>query len=164
MSTEGIPVSSGRESVDRIALAVPLVPATPEGARALGRWYWDELERTSRGLVRARSASDGIRLVLGRSVTLLRFSDGEVELDAGTVACRYPILGGALVSHPGGSLTIAQRDGPVPQLEVTVTDYRPSLAHRGSRLHRGVLYRALQAPLHRSVSRRFLARTARRMP
>ncbi len=163
MSVEGIPTSSGRESVDCIALAGPLVPATPDGAQSLGRWYWDELERTSRGLLRARTEPDGIRLVLGRSVTLLRFGNGEVELGAGTVACRYPIVGGALVSDPGGSLTIAQRDGAVPQLEVTVQGYRPSLVHRGARLHRGIFYRVLQAPLHRSVSRRFLARTARRV-
>lgn len=153
---------AGLDSVERIDLPRRLVPSTPEGARALGAWYWEELERSSRGLIRARVESDGLRVVLGRALTLLRFGPPALAVDGEHVECRYPIVGGTLVSHPGGSLTIAQRDGPVPHLEVTVSEYRPSLAERGSRLHRGVLYTALQAPLHRSVSRRFLTRTARR--
>jgi hypothetical protein len=150
------------ESVERIELTTPLVPATADGARALGEWYWDELARTSRGLVRARSEDGGVRLRLGRLATLFRFGPPELVLDGLDVACRYPILGGALASGPGGALTIAQRGGDVTRLEVVVTDYRPRLADRGTRFHRGVLYTALQAPLHRSVSRRFLRRTARR--
>lgn len=156
--------SAGLDSVERIELPRRLVPATRDGALALGEWYWEELERSSRGLIRARSDDEGLRVVLGRAVTLLRFGPPDVAVKGEEVECRYPIVGGTLVSRPGGSLTIAQRDGTAPQLEVTVTEYRPSLAERGSRLHRGILYTALQAPLHRSVSRRFLARTARREP
>ena len=153
---------AGLDSVERMELPRRLVPATREGARALGEWYWEELERSSRGLIRARAENGGLRVVLGRAVTLLRFGPPDLAVEGEDVECRYPIVGGTLVSHPGGSLTIAQRDGAVTQLEVTVSEYRPSLAERGSRLHRGVLYTALQAPLHRSVSRRFLTRTARR--
>jgi hypothetical protein len=157
-----VPQPVGLDSVERMELPRRLVPATREGARALGEWYWEELERSSRGLIRARAENGGLRVVLGRAVTLLRFGPPDLAVEGEDVECRYPIVGGTLVSHPGGSLTIAQRDGAVTQLEVTVTEYRPSLAERGSRLHRGVLYTALQAPLHRSVSRRFLTRTARR--
>jgi hypothetical protein len=157
-----VPQPAGLHSVERMELPRRLVPATREGARALGEWYWEELERSTRGLIRARSDDEGLRVVLGRAVTLLRFGPPDLGVAGEDVECRYPIVGGKLVSYPGGSLTIAQRDGVVTQLEVTVTEYRPSLAERGSRLHRGVLYTALQAPLHRSVSRRFLTRTARR--
>lgn len=150
------------ESIERIELTTPLVPATTEGARALGDWYWDELARTSRSLVRARPEDGGVRLVLAGAVTLFRFGAAELLVDDLDVVCRYPILGGSLASGPGGALTLAQRGGAPPQLDVTVTDYRPRLADRGARFHRGLLYTALQAPLHRSVSRRFLRRTARR--
>jgi hypothetical protein len=162
--SERVQPSAGLDSIERIDLPRRLVPATPEGARALGQWYWEEVERSSRGFIRARSDDGGLRVVLGRALTLLRFGPPELDVEGEDVRCRYPIVGGTLVSRPGGSLTIAQREGAVPQLEVTVTEYRPALAERGSRLHRGMLYTALQAPLHRSVSRRFLARTARREP
>ncbi|MGH3022966.1 MAG: hypothetical protein ACRDNI_04850 [Gaiellaceae bacterium] len=157
-------IGGGRESVERVELRRQLVAATREGARELARWYWEELERSTRGLVRAQAEGEGTRLVLGRSLTLLRFGVPEIGVAERSVEARYPILGGALASRPGGSLTIAQRADPVPQLEVTVTSYHPSLAGRGSRFHRGLLYTALQAPLHRSVSRRFLTRTAGRSP
>ena len=156
-----MPRPSGLDSVERMETASPPRAGHAEGAR-LGEWYWEELERSSRGLIRARAENGGLRVVLGRAVTLLRFGPPDLAVEGENVECRYPIVGGTLVSHPGGSLTIAQRDGAVPQLEVTVSEYRPSLAERGSRLHRG-LYTA-QAPLHRSVSRRFLTRTARREP
>jgi hypothetical protein len=140
------------------------VPATPDGARALGDWYWDELVRTSRGLLRVRPDDGGVRLVLGRGPTLFRFGAPEHVVDGPNVVCRFAILGGALASGPGGALSIAQRGGDTARLEVTVTDYLPRLAGRGARFHRGLLYTGLQAPLHRSVSRRFLHRTAGRAP
>ena len=151
------------ESVETVALRAPLVPATPDGARALGEWYWDELARTSRGIVRAHPDDDGVRLALGRVLTLFRFAAPEPVLDGLDVVCRYAIRGGVLAYGPEGALAIAQRGGDAPRLEVSVTNYRPRLAARGARFHRGLLYRALQAPLHRSVSRRFLRRTARRI-
>ena len=154
-------VTPERTSVERVDLAHPLVDTSRRGALELGRLYWDELERSTGRLVRTRVESDEVRLVLGRSLTLLRFGAPELAVDDHEVGCRYPILGGALASHPGGSLAITQRGGPRPGLEVVVEGYRPALAGRGARLHRGLLYRALQAPLHRSVSRRFLERAVR---
>lgn len=156
------PGRSGRESVERVDLPRQLVAATPEGAADLAGWYWEELERSTRGLVRVRPDGPGIRLVLGRGVTLLRFGEPEAVVSGDGVESRYPILGGALASRPGGTLTIAQRAEPGPQLEVAVAGYHPRLAGRGLAFHRGLLYSALQAPLHRLVSRRFLTRTARR--
>ena len=154
--------ADGRETVERVELRRQLVPATREGAADLGRWYWEELERSMHGLVRARADETGIRIMLARSFTLLRFAEPEIRVDGPDIECRYPILGGFLASRPDGSLTIAQHGGAAPQLEVTVSGYHPRLAGSGSRFHRGLLYTALQAPLHRSVSRRFLTRSASR--
>jgi hypothetical protein len=151
-----------RGSVEHADLVRPLVEPSTSGARELGRLYWEELERATGGLVRARVDDAGVRLVLGRRLTLLRFGAPELEVEGHDVGCRYSILGGALVSRPGGSLAITQRGEPSARLEVAVEGYRPALAGRGARLHRGLFYRALQAPLHRSVSRRFLERAERR--
>jgi hypothetical protein len=152
-----------RDSVERADLARPLVEPSTTGALELGRLYWEELERSTGGLVRARMDGAGVRLVLGKTLTLLRFGEPELEVEDQDVACRYSILGGALVSRPGGSLAITQRGEAPARLEVAVEGYRPALAGRGARLHRGLLYTALQAPLHRSVSRRFLERAERRI-
>jgi hypothetical protein len=152
-----------RRTVERVELVRAFVETSTEGARELGRWYWSELERSTRGLVRGRVSGTEIRLVLGRSLTLLHFGHPELAVDGDDVECRFPILGGLLTSEPGGSLVIAQRDGSrAPRLEIAVCGYQPSLAHRGSRFHRGLLYTALQAPVHRAISRRSLARAARR--
>jgi hypothetical protein len=151
-----------RDSVEHADLARPLVERTTHGALALGRLYWEELERSTGGLVRASADGAGVRLVLGRRLTLLRFGEPELEVEGDQVGVRYSILGGALVSRPGGSLTITQRGAASARLEVAVEGYRPALAGRGARFHRGVFYRALQVPLHRSVSRRFLERAERR--
>ena len=154
------PTPDGLETVEHVELSRPLVPVTRAGAAELGRWYWEEVERSTRALVRARAEAAGLRLVLGGSLTLLRFGEPQLSVEDGDVVCRYPILGGFLASRPEGALTVAQRDGSAPQLEVAVTGYHPRLAGRGSRFHRGLLYTALQAPLHRAISRRFLTRTA----
>ena len=101
-----------------------------------------------------------MRLAVGRSLTLLRFDAPEVMVDRGVVECRYPIVGGYLASRPGGSLAIVQRVGRVVRLEIRVSGYHPRLAGTGTSLHRGLLFRALQAPLHRTLSRRSLTRAA----
>jgi hypothetical protein len=156
------PSGDGLETVDSIELPRPLVDASQHGAAELGRWYWNEVERSTRRLVTARTADEGIRLVLGGSLTLLRFGAPVVTVDADVVECRYPIVGGHLAARPGGSLAITQRVGRVPQLEIRVSGYHPRLAGTGTGLHRGLLYRALQAPLHRTLSRRSLTRAATR--
>ena len=58
--------------------------------------------------------------------------------------CRYPILGGFLASRPEGALTVAQRDGSAPQLEVAVTGYQPRPRRQGlDGFAAGLLYTAL---------------------
>ena len=88
-----MPRPSGLDSVERMDLPRRLVPAA-EGARALGEWYWEELERSSRGLIRARAENGGLRVVLGRAVTLLRFGPPDLAVEGENVECRYPIVGG----------------------------------------------------------------------
>jgi hypothetical protein len=150
-------------TAESIELPRPLVDSSPDGAIELGHWYWSEIERTTRKLVRARTTNKGIRLTLG-SVTLLHFGALEAAVEDGVVECRYPILGGRLASRPGGLLAITQRAGRVVQLEIRVSGYHPALAGAGTSFHRGLLYRVLQAPLHRALSRRALMRAAARRP
>jgi hypothetical protein len=150
-------------TVESIELSRPLVDSSPDGAIELGSWYWSEIERSTRKLVRARTTDEGIRLVLGW-MTLLRFGALEATVEDGVVECRYPILGGRLASRPGGSLAITQRAGRVVQLEIRVSGYHPALAGTGKGFHRGLLYRVLQAPLHRTLSRRALMRAVSRAP
>lgn len=159
-----IPYASadGLETVDSIELPRKLVAASPDGVAELGRWYWREIERSTRGLVRARVADDGIRLALAGSLTLLRFAAPSLTVSDELVECRYPIVGGYLAARPGGSLAITQRAGRTAQLEIGVYGYHPRLAGAGTSLHRGLLYRMLQAPLHRRLSRRSLTRAVRR--
>lgn len=151
------------ETVERVELERPFVKTNRDGAARLGRWYWAELEQATRGLVRSRTTDQGIELVLVNVLTLLRFGRPELAASSDGVACRFPILGGLLTSRPGGLLTIAQRPGSSRfHLEIAVSGYRPSLADRGSKFHRGLLYRVLQAPLHRALTRRSLARATGR--
>ena len=138
------PTPDGLETVEHVELSRPLVPVTRAGAAELGRWYWEEVERSTRALVRARAEAAGVRLVLGGSLTLLRFGEPQLCVEGGDVVCRYPILGGFLASRPGGALTVAQRDGSAPQLEVAVTGYHPRLAGRGVEV-------SSRAPLHRAA-------------
>lgn len=150
----------GLESVQRVELERPLVPPTQEGGRELGGRYWRELERVTGRLVRVRARRGEIRVVLAGVLTLFRFGEPAIGIDAHGVECRYPIRGGLLAARAGGSLAIAQRSGRVLALEVTVRGYHPRLAFgRWSRLRR-LLYARVQAPLHLAVGRRFLARAA----
>lgn len=149
--------SGAVESRQWIALPRELVAADRSGARELGRRYFAEVARFSRGLVRPRRRGDGVALVLGGVVTLLGFDAPELGDRDGTVECRYRIRGGLLVARPGGSLLVAQHPGA--ELELVVSGYFPRLG--GSmRRHslRRALYTALQARAHRAVGRRFLER------
>lgn len=151
----------GVDSVQRIALGHEVVPATDAGARELGVRYWAELERCSRGLVRAHDRAGEITLVFAGVVTLFRFGAGQVRVDDTVVECRFPILGGVLVARAEGSIAVAQRSGTAHALDVSVTGYHPRLATGSPRLARSFVYSTVQRPLHLAVSRRFLDRTAR---
>lgn len=147
------------ESRQSIRLPRELVPPDEAGARELGRRYLGEVARFSHGLVRPRADGTGVALVLLGLVRLLRFAPPRTGLSSEVVTCEYPIEGGLLVSRPGGSLLVAQRDGI--ELELRVEGYFPRLhASTRRRSLRRALYTAIQARAHRAVGRRFLERAA----
>ena len=62
------------ESVQRLRLPAPVVEHSAAGAKRLGEVYWNEIERSMHGVVRARESSEGVELrVLGIGPALLRF-------------------------------------------------------------------------------------------
>ena len=135
------------ESVQRVELPAPVVEHSTAGARRLGDVYWDELQRSLHGLVRARKGSGGVELrVLGVGPPLLRFGRPEHLVIPDSVTCRYPILGGLLTRMPTGTLSAI--DGFFPRLAPR------RLRRRG----KGVLYAQLQARLHVALNRRYFAR------
>lgn len=152
------------DSLQRAALRRPIVDATVDGALELGVRYWAELRRSTRGVVRVRIDDEGVGLALASVVTLMKFGPPEPLVRDDAVECRFPILGGRLVARPGGWLVLAQRSDPELGLVVGVTGYSARLAGKPWEPLRRLLYTAVQAPLHRLVSRRFLERAARGLP
>jgi hypothetical protein len=149
-------------SEQRLPLAGPVVAATEEGARTLGRVYWEEVERFTRGLVRTRSGPAGVELRLLGRAPLLRFGPAEVRLAGDVVVCRYAILGGLLARAPGGSISFSQQGGGSPELRSAITGFFPRLGARpGHPDWTGALYAHVQARVHRAVGRRYFARLLR---
>ena len=69
-------------SEQRVRVARPAVAVSPEGARALGRAYWEEVERFTRGLVRPRGRNGGVELAAARARRRCsRFGPAEVRID-----------------------------------------------------------------------------------
>jgi hypothetical protein len=149
-------------SEQRLRIARPVVACSEEGALALGRVYWEEVEAFTRRLVRARLRGGGVELaLLGRAV-LLRFGPAEVRVDGDSVVCRYPILGGFLVRARGGSISFAQQGGERPELRSAITGFLPRLAARPGRPDwTGALYAHVQARVHAAVGRRYFSRLER---
>ncbi len=134
----------------RVSATRPLVDLTERGALALGARYWEEVEISTRGLVRARRHADGIELrLLGRWV-LLRFGPPRSMVDSSGVLIRYPIVGGRLARSPGGSITFAQIAAPAIEMRATIDGFHPRLS--------APLYRHVQQRVHTSVSRRYFTR------
>ena len=152
-SLERLDESGAVESVQRVALPRPVVPATETGARDLGRRYWADVQRSTRGIVRADDHGGGVDVLLGGRLALLRFGPPRPAVEPERVACTYEIVGGALAGRGGGTLSVEQLGGAEPALVLAVSGYHPRLAG----LWRPV-YRRLQAPLHRALGRRFLRR------
>jgi hypothetical protein len=139
----------GLESLQGVRIWGARKSLSQRSMRDLSELYWVELGRVTRGVVRARRDGETVRLVLAGALSLLRFHAPVVGEDA----CRYPIAGGLLAARPGGTLEIARRDAATLELEVSVRGYHPRLEQ--------LLHARLQAPLHRAVSRRYLARAVR---
>ena len=155
-------MSGAREEVGSavwIAASKAVVDPTDEGARELGRRYWAEMPRCTRGLVRVRAREGRSELVLAGAVTLFRFGAAEVQAAPDHVECRFPIVAGLFVASAGGSLTITQRTEP-PQVGIVVAGYRPRLSSPWRRSLRRLLYTQIQERLHLAVSRRCLERIA----
>jgi hypothetical protein len=149
-------------SQQRLRVARPVVAVSEEGALALGRVYWEEVERFTRGLVRVRSRGGGIELVLGGRLVLLSFGPPDNRLDGDSIVCRYPILGGVLARAPGGAISFSQQAGDRPELRSTITGFQPRLGARPGRPDwTGALYAQVQARLHGAVGRRYFARLER---
>lgn len=151
-------------SEQRLPLPAPVVESSPEGAALLGRAYWREVERSTRGLVRPAEHSGGLDLRFCNRVRLLRFGRPELEATGDTVTCRYPIVGGLLARAPGGSISFTQRSGggAEPELSSTIAGFHPRLAARPGRPDwTGALYAHVQARIHRAVGRRYFERLLR---
>lgn len=151
--------SSERRGLDRsveteqaTSTGRPVVPYTHEGATALGRAYWAEVNRVSRRLLRYRETHEGLELtVLGVGPTLLRLGHVEIAVGPEQASCTYAIRGGLLTLGEGGTLRVSQTGAGPTELGVTVAGFLP----RG-----GPIY-ALQRRLHVAVSRRFFRRLTR---
>ena len=148
------------ESVQRIRMPAPVVERSPAGAKRLGDVYWNEIERSTGGVVRARESARGVELrVLGIGPALLRFGPPEHLATPASVTCRHAILGGLLARVPAGSISFEQTGTSDIELSSSIEGFFPRLAPR--RLRRGwngVLYPQLQTRLHRALGNRYFAR------
>ena len=160
LSTQLRTDSGSIESDQSIRVGGPVVANSDQGARLLGRLYWLEIVRTSRGLVRAREHGGGVELRLaGRGPALLRFGPLEVVVEEHRVACRYPIRGGLLALREGGALVLSQVGGERPELHTAVNGFFPRFGVRaGFPRWSGPLYELVQRHVHVAISRRYFAR------
>lgn len=154
-----VPVASEQS----FPLSHPVVSRDPAGARRLGSTYWEEVERTTRGLVQARPTRTGVDLrVLRRGPLLLRLGPPLLEVRVASVSCSHAVLGGLLARAEGGMLLLAQERSDAWRLRTSIRGYLPRLgAPPGRPGWTGVLYGQLQARLHRAVGRRYAARLIR---
>ena len=140
----------------------PVVELTEEGALALARQYWQEVESFTLRLVRARERGGQRELRLLGRWTLLRFGAPEVTVGESGTRSRFPIVGGQLARTPGGSITFAQVVWPAVELRVTVEGFVPRFDDgAGSRSLAGALSRYGQRRLHVGVSRSYFTRLIR---
>jgi hypothetical protein len=150
-------------SLQLARLARPAVDPSAEGALRLGQLYWEELERSTRRLLRIRSARDGATDIslLGVGPALLRFGPARVEAAPGSVTCTYRILGGVLSRGAGGSISFRQTTDGAVEVSSEVREYFPRLATARSRRWNGLLYLQVQTRLHVALGRRYFARLRR---
>jgi hypothetical protein len=154
---ERVTDAGANESRQRVLADRAVVDGSEAGARWLGVRYWQAVQATTRGTVRARWQDEGGRLTLLGGVTLLRFGPPELSVEGGVVSCRYAIQGGLLAIRPGGSVLLEQRSREEGvELVVSVEEYLPRLAARvGAPRWTGLLYARAQSPFHVEVSRHY---------
>jgi hypothetical protein len=137
------------DTVQLVRIRRPLVELSDAGARLLGRRYWTEVTRASRGLVRCRDGAAGVELLaVPLRPPLLNLSRAGVDVEVDRVSCRYTVQGGLLARRPGGTLVLAHTSR---ELCVAVRGFVPRL---------GALYAPFQRRFHVAVSRRFAIRLA----
>lgn len=161
-TVERVTESGATESRQRVLADRPVVDASESGARRLGLRYWQAVQATTRGAVRAHWREEDGALTLLGGATLLRFGPPELAADGGRVSCRYAIRGGLLAVRAGGTVTLEQRPaGDGVELVVSVEEYLPRLAARvGAPRWTGLLYARAQSPFHVEVSRRYFSSLA----
>jgi hypothetical protein len=147
-------------SEESFALARPVVPFTKDGAGRLGSLYWQEVERSTRGVVRARRTPERVELRLfGRAPALLRFGAPQLRVGPTAISCTYPVLGGLLARDAGGELVFEQRRSTAWCVRTLVRDFSPRLGGRaGGPGWTSFVYHQVQARLHRAIGRRYVAR------
>ena len=150
------------ESQQGVVLAGPVVEFSAAGAERLGDAYWREVERVTRGLVRARERNGALELrLLGHGPALLRFGRPTLQATDRLARCSYPIEGGLLAQRPAGEIDFAQVGSPLA-VRSTIRGFYPSLAARqGERDWTGALYSQVQSRVHVAISRRYFARLIR---
>jgi hypothetical protein len=151
------------ESEQSVVLREPVVDVSPAGAAHLGEAYWQEVERVTRGLVRARSRGDTLVLrLLGRGPALLQFGRPSLQATEALVRCSYPIAGGLLARRAAGEIVFAQVGGSELVLRSTIRGFFPSLSARAGRPDwTGALYSHVQSRIHVAISRRYFSRVLR---
>jgi hypothetical protein len=157
------PTAIAVESEETFPLPVPVVSMNASGAHRLGWAYWEEVERTTRRLVRVRVTTEGVELrLLRKGPVLLRFGQPGLEVHAASVSCSYPIRGGLLARGDGGELALAQERVETWRLRTSIRGFFPRLgAWPGRPAWTGFLYAHVQARLHRAVARRYVAHLIR---
>jgi hypothetical protein len=163
-STQRQTAQGAVESEQRVRLPGPVVDGSLNGALRLGWAYWQEVERCTFGLVRARQDIDGVQLrLLGWRPLLLAFGRPVVDVAGGSPRCCYPITGGLLAREPAGHILFGQeRAGDQLRLRSAITGFFPALAARpGEPDWTGALYSQVQRRVHLAISRRYFTRLIR---
>jgi hypothetical protein len=135
----------------------------------LARTYWSFLSRCTLGLIRVRYTPGERYVTFLGLIRLLTFDAPEYEMDADRGIVRWRIVQGLLVAQPGrakdGYLEIDVRRLPCREagmarvnVEVTVANFYPHIAHRLSRF----VYTNTQSRIHVIVTHGFLRRLVRR--
>jgi hypothetical protein len=145
---------------------------TPANLENLARTYWRFLSRVTLGLIRVKYTADSRSvMLLGRPLTLLRFSAPEYTIEDDHGAVRWPIRDGLLVARTGrgcGFLALAvrreapkQTEGAVPTgdllIEVEVANFYPSISVGFSE----PVYEMTQSAVHVLVTHAFLRSLAK---
>src|SRR4051812_5598449 len=139
------------ESEQRVALDAVAVSFDRPGAAKLGERYWDEVQRSTRGIVRARMRGDRLELrLLARGPVLLSFGPPSLDVSATQVSCCFSIEGGLLAQRRAGELTFTQSGGEKVELRSTIRGFYPRLA-----VGSGRLYNSVQSRIHVAISRRY---------